>query len=276
MEAKQIFEFKDYKAYIKYVESGRPKKGRGFRADLARAAGCQTAYVSQVLNGSANFSLEQAKAVSRLLLHSQDEARFFILIVEYGRAGTPELRAHFLELIDEQITKQLNLKDRFKVKDVLSLEAQTAYYSEWAYAAIHIAITISKLNTAAALAEFFQLPVLKVQKILKFLVSTRLISEPRPNHYEVGTARIHLPHESPLISKHHANWRLQAMNSFERETERDLHYTSVISVSREDVMRLKTRFVKEIDAYTGIVKESKEETMYCLALDFFSLQREGN
>jgi len=274
MNAKLAFEFKDYKLYLKEVERRRPLKGRGFRADLARAAGCQTAYVSQVLNGRANFSLEQAHSVSKLLLHDREEDRFFILLVEYGRAGTQGLRAHFLEQMEELVQRQLNLKDRFKIKEVLSLEDQTTYYSEWAYAAIHIAVTISKLSTALALAEFFQLPLHKVEKILHFLLSTRLISQPRPHEFQIGTGRIHLGKDSPLISKHHANWRLQAMNSFERESERDLHFTSVVSVSQEDALQIKARFVKEIDAYNAIVKDSKEDTMYCLSLDFFSLRRD--
>jgi uncharacterized protein (TIGR02147 family) len=273
MANKSVFEFKDYKAYLKYTEGRRPQNGRGFRAELSRSASCQTAYISQVLNGNANFSLEQAQAINKLLLHDKDEARFFILLVEYARAGTLDLRAHFLELMNELIQKQLNLKERFKIKEVLSLEDQTTYYSEWAYAAIHIAVTISKLSSSAAIAEFFQLPKLKVQKVLKFLVSSGLILESKPDQYSIGTARIHLGQDSALISKHHSNWRLQAMNSFERETAKDLHYTSVISLSNDDILEIKARLVKEIDAVKSTVKASKEETMCCFTLDFFSLDK---
>lgn len=273
MDNKSIFEFKDYKAYLKYIESRRPQKGRGFRAEISRLVACQTAYISQVLNSHANFSLEQAQGINKLLLHTKEESRFFILLVEYGRAGTVDLRSHFLELMNEQIQKQLNLKERFKIKEVLSLEDQTTYYSEWAYAAVHIAVTISKLNSAEALADFYQLPKIKVQKILKFLLSAGLILESQPNVYSIGTARIHLGQDSALISKHHTNWRLQAMNSFERETERDLHYTSVVSLSHEDVLEIKAKLVKEIDAIKSIVKASKEETMCCFAMDFFSLNK---
>lgn len=275
MEFKSIFEFKDYKAYLKYTEGRRPLKGRGFRAEMARTMSCQTAYISQVLNGNANFSLEQAQALNTLLLHSKDEARFMLLLVEFARAGTPDLRTHFLELMEELIQKQLNLKERFKVKDVLSLEDQTTYYSEWTYAAIHIAVTISKLNSAEALAEFYQLSKLKTLKVLKFLIRAGLIQETAPNQYTIGNARIHLGQDSSLISKHHTNWRLQAMNSLEQESERDLHYTSVVSLSHDDVVQLKSRMVKEIDSFNSIVKDSKEETMYCLALDFFSLNKKS-
>ncbi len=273
MDIKSIFEFKNYKAYLKYVESGRPKKGRGFRAELARWANCQTAYISQVLNSGANFSLEQAQAINRLLLHNKDESRFFILLVEFARAGTTELRGHFLELMNEYIQRQLNLKERFKIKDALSLENQTQYYSDWTYAAIHIAVTIPTLGSEEALAEFFKLPKIKVQKALKFLMSTGLVAQIQPNQFVIGNARIHLGQNSALISKHHTNWRLQAMNSFDRESEDDLHYTSVVSLSQEDALEIKSRLVKEIDAFNSIVQESEEETMCCLTLDFFDLEK---
>lgn len=57
-----IFDYSDYKAFILSVDQSRP---RGFRKSLAAAIPCQTAYVSQVLNGGAHFNLEQAEAAGR-------------------------------------------------------------------------------------------------------------------------------------------------------------------------------------------------------------------
>jgi hypothetical protein len=80
-----------------------------------------------------------------------------------------------------------------------------------------------------------------------------------------------LEKESPFIIKHHTNWRLKAIQSFEQESERELHYTSVISLSQSDVLKLKTLFVNSIDKYNEIVRPSKEEACYCLCLDFFKV-----
>lgn len=273
MTNKSIFEFRDYKAYLKYSESQLPNRGRGFRADLARAARCQTAYVSQVLNGKAQFSLEQSQSIARFLAHNKEEARFFLLLVEYSRAGTPELKTHFLELMDEQIQKQLNLKDRFQIQETLSHEEQARYYSEWAYAAVHMATTVPLLPTADSIAEFLQLPKQKVQRVLNFLLSAGLVKQGTKGKFQAGTVRMHLGNDSSLILKHHSNWRLQAMNSLDRETERDLHFTSVVSLSLEDVLLIKARLIKEIDAYNAIIKPSQEQTLSCLTLDFFSLDK---
>jgi hypothetical protein len=112
-----------------------------------------------------------------------------------------------------------------------------------------------------------------VQKILKFLISVRLITQSKGGRYQIGTARLHLGDDSGLVSKHHTNWRIQAIGSFERDDERDLHYTSVVSLSYGDIAEIKSRLIKEIDSYNSIVKDSKEETLCCLALDFFGLNK---
>jgi uncharacterized protein (TIGR02147 family) len=273
MEEKSVFEFRNYKAFLKYLENNKSKNGRGFRADLARAAGCQTAYVSQVLNGKANFSLDQSHSLNRLLLHNKAESRYFLLLVEHSRAGTIELRKHLLEEMEDQIQRQLNLKERFKVKESLSEQDQMIYYSEWIYAAIHIAVTIINLQSSEAITQFLQIPKQKTEKILKFLTSVGLITKMGSDKYEIGTSRLHVGRDSVLLSKHHTNWRLQAINSLEREGEKDLHYTSIVSLSQTDVLEIKSRLVKEIESFNAIVKDSKEETLCCLALDFFSLNR---
>jgi uncharacterized protein (TIGR02147 family) len=273
MSDKSVFEFRDYKSYLSYLESRRPNLGRGFRAALARAASCQTAYISQVLNGKAHFSLEQAHAISKFLILSKDEARFFLMLIEYVRAATSDLKTHFLEIMEEQVQKQLNLKDRFKVKKTLSHEDQTTYYSEWSYPAVHIAVTVPHLQTIDSISDYFQLPRSKVQKILKFLISAGLATQSASGKYQIGSARLHLGNDSELISKHHTNWRIQAISSFERETERDLHYTSIVSLSLEDVLEIKARFVKEIESFNSIVKPSREEAVYCLAVDLFSVDK---
>jgi len=273
MTNKSVFDFKNYKLYLKYIESIRTNSRRGFRASLARAANCQTAYISQVLNGNANLSLEQSESINRLLVHTKEDSRFFLLLVEYARAGTQNLRHHFLELIEEQLQKHLDLAERFKVKKELSFEDQVIYYSEWTYAAIHIAITIPQLQSVESLCDFFQVSHHKVQKILKFLITTGLIVSNSANQYTIGKARLHLGRDSNLLSKNHTNWRLETINSFDIENETNLHFTSIASLSNEDVLAIKARLIKEMEAYNAIVKNSKEETLYCLSLDFFSLHK---
>ncbi|MCK6598406.1 MAG: TIGR02147 family protein [Bdellovibrionaceae bacterium] len=269
---KSIFDFKDYKKYLEFVEVGRPHRGRGFRAELARVAGCQTAYVSQVLNGRAHFSLEQAHSLNKILFHNKEEAQFFLTLVEFARAGSIDLKKYFNELLEEQQQRYLNLKKRFNIKETLSSEDHSLYFSEWTYAAVHMAITIPQLQNLKAISNFLQISEGKVSKVLQFLSSRGLIEQEK-EHFKLGTTRMHIGSEEAMIQKHHTNWRLQALKSLESVSEKELHYSSVVSVSLEDVLKIKSNLVKQIEEYNSIVKDSKEETLYCLTIDFFTLKK---
>lgn len=269
-EKNVVFDFDDYKAYLKYLRDHSALGGRGFQAKLANISGCQTAYVSQILNGNAHFSLEQAYAVNKLLMHTKAEARFFILLIQSSRAGNAELRNHFREIMEEELNKHLNLRERFQVKNVLSYEDKMTYYSEWYYAAVHILMTIPSAGTPEKMAEYLNLPLTKVRGIIKFLISSGLAKEER-GKYVSGNNRIHIGKDSSLLSKHHINWRMKAIQSFDQGDENSLNYTSIVSLSKQDLLKLKSKWVREIESFNSIVRDSKEETLACLNLDFFKL-----
>ena len=52
------------------------------------------------------------------------------------------------------------------------------------------------------------------------------------------TMDIFLGNDSPLTPKVHANWRVRSIDSLERETQQELHYSSVVSLSASDVKQL--------------------------------------
>jgi hypothetical protein len=89
-----------------------------------------------------------------------------------------------------------------------------------------------------------------------------------------GEVRMHLSHDSPMNSKHHANWRIRAIQSLERETAQELHYSGVISVSFEDLVRVREIMARALEDVGKVVKDSTDETVYCYSLDLFELGRE--
>ncbi len=142
-----IFDFSDYKAYLKTLIRTSPQLGHGFKSKIAKTLRCQTAYVSQVLNQNANFSLEQAEELNLLLQHTKEEGRFLLLLIQKERAGSVRLRKRFEEDIAEIHSKRERLKERIEKTATLSTENQMHYYSRWYYSAIHIACTIPELQT---------------------------------------------------------------------------------------------------------------------------------
>lgn len=144
------------------------------------------------------------------------------------------------------------------------------YYSEWFYAAIHVLISIPRFQKVSELAPVLQIEEGKVREMLEFLVSCGL-ARLDGKKYVSGPSRIHLGSDSPLISKHHLNWRLLAMRALERRSDRNLHYTSVVSLSDEDVEKLRGIWVESMERHNRIVAPSPEEGCHCLVLDLFKV-----
>lgn len=264
-----IFEHQNYKLYLKNIFTVEGK-GRGLRSKLAKYIGCQSGYISHILNGHVNFSLEQTLKVSEFLEHDEEQSEFFMLLVQFERAGSADLKNHFLRKIKAIILKRQQVKERIKVASNLDEKDYLIYYGHWYYSAIHIASSIPSLQTIDALSEHLSLPVPLVKSILKFLVSKGLVEEEN-DRYSIGKARIHVDRDSPLFVKHHTNWRIEAIKALEKEKEGGLHYSGVISLSYHDVQRIREILLGSIEASEKILVESPEETLASISLDFFEL-----
>ena len=182
MEKLSIYEFRDYKNFVVQWMERMPNSGRGQRKILADAVGCQTPFITHVLSGEYNFSLEQAEGCARFMGLSEAEAEFFLLLVIKHRAGTKALE----NLANRQITQrreaQTVLKKRVGVKERMRLEDQLRYYSSWHYAAIHIACLIPQLTNVEALQKYFRLPLQQILSTLEFLTEHGFIEATRTGY----------------------------------------------------------------------------------------------
>ncbi len=271
MKAKSIFSYSDYKAFLLAVDHSGAVKG--FRSRVAEATGCQNAFVSQVLNGDVNFNLEQAMRIGSFLKLNEEEHQYFLWMVEHKRAGTRELKDYFSKLMTVLREKNSDIKERVKIAEVLSTEAQTIYCSSWIYSAIHIAVMIPKLNSVEKLAKALSVSVAKTKKAVEFLVRHGFIEDTLTGLVS-GKVQIHLSRESENISKYHTLWRLEALKSLDSGDLSDLHYSGVSSLSVSDVEKIKTMFVDLIENYVRTFEKSPEETLYTFNLDFFKVLKE--
>ncbi|MGK5089056.1 DUF4423 domain-containing protein [Bdellovibrionota bacterium FG-2] len=124
------------------------------------------------------------------------------------------------------------------------------------------------------MGRYLNIPVKRVSEILDFLVSVGLARQTE-KEFEPGLAQLRIGKDSHQIIKHHTHWRLQAVEALERETNNDLHYSAVVSLSREDAIQIKNRILDEIRDTQAIIKASKEEELYVYDIDFFSLRRDA-
>lgn len=88
-----------------------------------------------------------------------------------------------------------------------------------------------------------------------------------------GTEWLHLEKGSPDLPKHHVNWRLQALRSLDKKFPEDVHYSVVVSLSRSDAEKIRGMSVKFIEEVVALIRESRDEELHCLCLDFFPMSQ---
>ncbi|MNL20680.1 hypothetical protein D3C87_1419380 [compost metagenome] len=204
--------------------------------------------------------------------HTKEESHFFILLVQKQKAGSKKVEKYFQSQIEEILNQRLVLTKRLGTSNTLSETDRAFYYSSWHFAAIHIALTIPELRQPEALAAHFRISLAKVHEVLEFLVTTGLVARGKGGYSSESTLT-RIGNDSRSISKHHTNWRLQAIESLDQEELTDLHYSAVVSLSEKDVRDIKEKILEQIKNNINQIRESKEEKIYCYTIDFFNLKR---
>jgi uncharacterized protein (TIGR02147 family) len=265
----QVLDFTDYQLYLAKALEELSKTTRGVRSRLAEAIGVHPSYVTTVLSGTTHLSPEQSEKVSRYFGHSDEESHYFFLLVSQARAGTEELKALLEKQLRAHRKDYLNLKKRFSAENQLSEANLATFYSSWQYSAVATALTIPRLQTKEALSEHFKLPLKRIAEILAFLEKAGIIRFEKGKFKEFREQ--HIVGNPAMIARDHSNWRLYAIRSYEDHHADDVHYSSVVTLSEEDVFRIKKMILKTIDEAREIIRPSKEEKLCSFQVDFFEI-----
>jgi uncharacterized protein (TIGR02147 family) len=265
----QVFEIFDYRTYLDKRLSP-PLGKRGDKSALSKHLNTQTGFLSQVFSGLSNLSLEHAISVNEYLGHSEEESHFFILLVEYEKAGSLKLRKYFKKQMDEILQNRKEIEGRLKRNNQQSKKLHFKYYSKWYFSAIHILTSIPKYQTIDSISKKLNLEKGLVSTVLDFLSLNGMV-EKENERFKIGSVRVHLPRNSEYIGQHHLNWRLQAINHLNKVSDDDLNYSSVISLSQKDYLIIKEILLKTIEKSEEVLAPSPEEILCSLNIDFFEL-----
>ena len=271
-ELLSVFDFKDYIDFLNFYLSKLPSRGHGEKSRFAEAMNCHNAYLSKILKKEADLSSEQAFSLARYLEFTPEETEFFLLLVQFARAGTADLKKHFLQKINLIEQKRIQLKNRFTVEQDLSTEDKTIYFSEWYYPVIHLMLaTLPGYQNRKALESVLDLPAKTIQNAILFLERIGAV-EKVGSQYQPGRVNIHLGHDSAMISTFHTQWRMQAIRSFDQRKETDLHYTNTVTLQEKDFEKIRKILISSIEQVRSGIAESKNENkVAALTIDWFQL-----
>jgi uncharacterized protein (TIGR02147 family) len=264
-----VFDCNNYQDYLEKVLPIRGEE-RGVRSKLALYLDCRVSHITQVIQGLSHFSPEMALKTADFLQLDENEMHFFLLLVNRERAGNHKLKTYYQNQIDDILKDRANVKNRLEVTDELSSEQIMHYYSSWHYSAIHILCSLESVKSYSDIRERINLPVDKIKEAVSFLIESKILDSDSEGLRTTGR-RIHLDAKNKMISKHHTNWRIKAIEEVGVPKEKSLHFSAVYSFSRKDWETIKEVFLKSLKSSEEIIEKSPEDMVGAICLDFFEI-----
>jgi len=259
--------YESYKAYLKDVIKSRPNNGRGELRRLSQQLNVHSTLISQIVNGVRHFSFEQAIDLCKILGLSQKEVDYFMLLLQYERAGSENLKKYLFKKISATIKDNTDLKEKFTDASEIKLENKIKFYSDWSISACRLATDFNGSQTVNEISGCLNLNIDKVKSILEFLLDAKLVNK-TGNKYSLAQQTTHIQRDSPIVIQHHRNWRLKAMENFSSLKPKDFSFTAPMGISTDNsdqVFTLLTNFVEEI---TNLAKNSKTEELRFISMDW--------
>jgi uncharacterized protein (TIGR02147 family) len=267
-----LFEFNDYRAFLQDFIKSQKRGGHGYKLKFAETLRVHPTLITQILKGQKSLSLEHALTLSQFIGFSELEKEYFLTLVEMERAGTEALRIFFENRLQKLKGENDKIKNRVQNYTALSEADQAIFYSHWYYSAIRLSCDLSNKVTAASLSRDLALPLNLVQQVLEFLISRGLVQQGPKGTLQTGVQNTFLPSDSPLISRHHMNWRIQALERHPRLTADELAFSAPVTVASADIPVIRKMCLSFIQKISKVVAASPPEKLACFTMDWFKIE----
>ena len=264
----KVFEFKDYKLFMKAWLKDQPKAGRGQIKKMADHLRVSTTLLSQVLRAEKHFSLETAAEITVYLELNEKEAEYFLLLVEHQRAGGFRLKNILQKKLIREQQAGTQLVNRLSQDRNLNEVEKMQFYSSWMFSAIRILSALPEMTNAKAISERLQIPLHTVNAVIQFLLEKNLCIL-KNNKLSYGPLRTHIGKDSPFVVKHHQNWRIKGFHAMEQRRDEDLFFTQPMALSFEAAEKIRLMLPGFIEKMNAISGPSESEVVRCLSLDWF-------
>lgn len=128
----EVFKFKSYKRFLNIA---LPSKGenRGGRARLAAHLNCKPGFISLVLAGKSDLSLEHSLATAEFLKLSPEETKYFLILVQKDRASSARLKRYFA-YEGEQVLEKREEKNPGRPQDpkkYVQISQKKQHHANW-------------------------------------------------------------------------------------------------------------------------------------------------
>ncbi len=263
-----IFKHLDYKVYL-WSKIRENKTAHGYKTQLARAAGCRNSHLSQVLNGDFHLNPEHVLGLANHWQLDPAEKDYFVQLVNYARAGTPEVRKYYEALLRKLSAEHDRNKWRGTAQEIAD-DWKPVFYSSWHYTAIHELTTFPSGQTAEAIARRLDIPEDLVDESLRALEAMGLV-ESREDRWHARITEVIVPVGTQYSALHVSHWShraaLDVMRS--RKTWESLHKCWIFGIHKSDFEKLKEFLAEHFRKSQKVIAGSAREELVCMNVQLF-------
>lgn len=266
-----IFEFQDYRPFLRLFFAQLPKKGRGQARKLAAALRVHPVVISQVLAGTRHLTPEQALEAATYLGLDERSTEYFSTLVLKARAGTKQLEQYLEKKLAALRAEASELKNRIPKYHKLSEEEIGTFYSNWYYSGVRLLTSIPAFDHIDSIAARLSLSRNQVATIVAYLLETGLCKQDTKGKLSMGVTSTFVEKDSPYVNAHHRNWRIKALEAQIYPKDSDLFYSNPCTLSAKDKEQFCEELRKLIASFSKRVKDSPSEKLACLNIDWFDV-----
>lgn len=217
--------------------------------------------------------MDHALGTAQFLGLSENESRYFLLLVERSRAASSKLKDFISKQILEARRDGQNLKKVLTQERELSDSEKAVFHSNWTYSAVRLLTSVSGFQSADAIAAKLGLNPAQVRQIVDYLLEHGLILREGAT-LKLGPQRTHLEKSSPYIVSRQKTWRVKAFECMDRRRDDDLFYTGPMAVSKAAVENLRHEITLMLKRLTDQAVREKPENIFCLNIDLFQVAKD--
>jgi plasmid maintenance system antidote protein VapI len=266
-----IYAARGYREFVS--ESIRPETGRSWGSvkKLADVLKCHSTYVSQIIKGKADMSVEQAIAFCQHIKLNGPGTEHFLDLVNLEKAGSKQSRDYFQQRIDRRLADRIDLKRRLTVTDELKLDHQVRYYNGYLPQLVHICTQVPGGDRAETIAAMLRLDLKTVTDVLAELVDIGLL-EILDGKVCCLQPSVYIGKDSPMVGRFHANWRAHTMNALNLSVKLNgTHYSSVLTMSAETAKAVRELVIQHVQETRDLILPSPSDHVYAFCLDFYPI-----
>lgn len=263
-----IWEFNCYKEFVRAWIENNPTGSRGKLKEMAEFLRVHSVVMSQTFNGTRDLTLEHAFELTKYLGLTGQKKRYFLLLVQYARAGTNGLKEELRQQLDQIRSDFQKLEKRLDLHEKINDEQSSIFYSSWMYSAIRLASELESINSANDLEKLLGVNIDQVLDKLSFLIDNGFVRE-SDDGLSTSSQRTHIPAWSPWVNNHHRNWRDRGNTARERRKSSDLFVTAPHTLSEKDFEKVRENILQFSEKQFALISKSKAETLACINIDLF-------